>query len=263
MNRLTAYYLIVLALILPASVAGSEPMVRIGGNFDLGYPQEEFRDNVDNTGLGGGMFLTIGFPDVPVQIGASADVMEYGRESREAPWSTTIPDVFVDVETTNDIVAAHLFLRLQPSSGFFQPYAEGLIGFHYLSTSTSVSDQGDESETIASTKHLSDFVFSYGAGAGVMFRVWKRSETPDPGEDPASKDDLDEVILGEGSGESAGKVKVQSIGVFLDARYLRGREAEYLREGSITVEDGRVEYDVRRSRTDIVIFRIGFSVNLM
>jgi hypothetical protein len=262
-NRLIASCLVAVALILSASVAGSEPVIRIGANFDLGYPQEEFRDNVDNTGLGGGMFLTIGFPDLPVQIGVSADVMEYGRESREAPWSTTIPDIFVDVETTNDIVAAHLFLRLQPSSGFFQPYAEGLIGFHYLSTSTSVSDQDEESETIASTKHLSDFVFSYGAGAGVMFEVWKRSETPDSGEDPAWKDDLDEEILGEAAGKGEGKLKVRSVGVFVDARYLKGNEAEYLREGSITVEDGRVEYDVRRSRTDLVVFRIGFSVNFL
>ena len=260
MSRLIASHIVALALIVSASAAGSEPVIRIGANFDLGYPQEEFRDNVDNTGLGGGMFLTVGLPNLPVQIGASADVMEYGRESRQAPWSTTIPDVFVDVETTNDIVAAHLFVRLQPSSGFFQPYVEGLIGFHYLSTSTSVSDQDEESETIASTKHLSDFVFSYGAGAGVMFEVWKRSETPDSGEDAAW---MEEEILGEAAGEGEGKLKIRSVGAFVDARYLRGNEAEYLREGSITVEDGRVEYDVRRSRTDLVVFRIGFSVNFL
>lgn len=263
MNRFTKLCLIVPALVLLASVAGSEPVIRIGGNFDLGYPQEEFRDNVDNTGVGGGLFLAIGSTDVPVGIGASVDIMEYGRETREAPWSTTIPDVFVDVETTNNLVAAHLFVRLQPSSGFFQPYAEGLIGLHYLSTSTSVSDQGEESEAIASTKHLSDVVFSYGAGAGVMFRVWKPSDKSDPEEDLAWKDDPDEEIEGVEAGEGKDKVKVESIGIFLDARYLRGGEAEYLREGSITIEDGRVEYDVRRSRTDIVVFRIGLSFNVM
>ena len=43
--------------------------------------------------------------------------MQYGSEKREEPWSMTIPDVFVDVKTTNDLLAAHLFLRLQPADG--------------------------------------------------------------------------------------------------------------------------------------------------
>jgi len=44
---------------------------------------------------------------------------------------------------------------------------------------------------------------------------------------------------------------------------MRGSEADYLREGSITIDDGRVEYDVRRSRTDLLVYRLGVSFNLM
>ena len=57
--------------------------------------------------------------------------------------------------------------------------------------------------------------------------------------------------------------KLESIGIFGDIRYLRGGEADYLRKGSIEIDGGRVKYDVRHSRTDIVIVRIGLSFNVM
>ena len=250
MSRLTVFCLVALAVVFAASTAGSQPIAHFGGSFDLGFPQEEFRDNVDNTGLGGGFFLAVTIPGTPIAIGGSGDVMQYGSENREAPWSMTIPDIFVDVSTSNNLAAGHLFLRLQPSRGFFRPYLEGLVGFHYLWTSTSVKDQGD-SEEIASTKHLSDFAFSYGVGAGLMFKVWEPSEAFDPATDWADNDDSDD----EG--------KIESVGIFLDIRYIRGGEADYLREGSIEIEDGRVKYDVRHSRTDIVVVRIGLSLSIM
>jgi hypothetical protein len=266
MRILSAPCLIGLLVVLLASAAASDTIHRLGGSFDLGYPQEQFRDNVDNTGVGAGVFLSIGFPDVPMSVGASLDFMEYGSESRQAPWSTTIPDVFVDVNTSNNLLAGHLFLRLQPPHGFFQPYLEGLIGFHYLWTSTSVHDQGGDGEEIASTKHISDLVLSYGATAGVMFRVWSPSKDSEPPtklevpEHPYGGAEVDTMGVPVVSGSN---VSLESVGIFLDVRYLRGGEADYLREGSIQVQDGRVEYDVRRSRTDIVVVRIGISLNLM
>ncbi|MFC1800312.1 hypothetical protein ACFL2Z_05360 [Candidatus Eisenbacteria bacterium] len=247
MSRIARVCIISSALVLLASAAGSAPLIRLGASFDLGYPQDEFRDNVDNTGIGGGLFVLVGSSGFPAAIGASVDFMQYGSEEREAPWSATIPDVFVDVSTTNDLVAGHLFVRLQPSTGFFQPYLEGLLGFEYLWTSTSVSDQGVGGEEIASTKHISDLAFSYGGGAGLLFRVWKPSE--EMVSDAAVQDEDD--------------VEMKSVGVFLDARFMRGSEADYLKEGSITVENGKVEYDVRRSRTDLLVFRLGVSFSLL
>lgn len=251
MRRLTVCCLSALLLVFAASAAASQPTGCGGVSFDLGFPQEEFRDNVDNTGYGGGFFAMLWIPDTPLAIGVSGDIMEYGSEEREAPWSTTIPDIFVDVSTTNNLAAGHIFLRLQPASGFFRPYVEGLIGFHYLWTRTSVKDQG-EGEEIASTKHLSDFAFSYGIGAGMMFRVWS----------PSVKSDLDEDVEGLMDTDKSPS-GLESIGFFTDVRYLRGGEADYLKEGSIEIEGGRVQYDVRHSRTDIVIVRIGISATFL
>jgi hypothetical protein len=255
MSRFAHISVIASVVILTASLAGSEPLIRVGASFGLGYPQEEFRDNVDNTGMGGGLFAAVGFSDAPFAFGGSFEIMEYGSEEREAPWSTTIPDVFVNVRTTNDIIAAQFFARLQPPSGFFQPYVEGFLGFNYLSTTTSVSDQGDDDEAIASTKHLSDIAFSYGAGAGVAVRVWR------PSKDPVHEEEGETAGLAEDDADD--DVGVESVQIFLDVRYMRGGEAEYLKEGSITVDDGRVHYDVLHSRTDMVLFRIGVSVSLI
>jgi hypothetical protein len=43
----------------------------------------------------------------------------------------------------------------------------------------------------------------------------------------------------------------------LKARYLFGSEAEYLKEGSVIVENGRVTYDVSRSKTDLLQIHLG------
>lgn len=66
-------------------------------NFLTGDPQGEFDDNVENLGFGfSGMF---GYhPNAsPVMIGGELAFMRYGSETRNEPFSTTIPDVRVDV----------------------------------------------------------------------------------------------------------------------------------------------------------------------
>ena len=41
------------------------------------------------------------------------------------------------------------------------------------------------------------------------------------------------------------------------SRYVRGGEAEYLKDGSIRRTNGRVEFDTTESRTDMVRMQIG------
>ena len=46
-------------------------------------------------------------------IGADLAFMIYGSETRQEPFSLTIPDVTVEVETSNNIVLLHALARLQ------------------------------------------------------------------------------------------------------------------------------------------------------
>lgn len=198
-----------------------------GLNFALAFPTGEFKENVDRVGFGiSGQFLLINpKPGQPFGIGLNAGFINYGNESRREPFSYTIPDVFVDVERSNNLVNLHLLFQIASYKGRIRPYLEGLFGGSYLFTETSIKSQ-DYSE-VASSTNLEDFAWSSGGGAGIMIQITNEDE--------------------------------QGTSIFLDikGRYLMGTEAEYLKEGSIEIIGSQVYYDITRSKTDLVSAHIG------
>lgn len=226
------FLFIIIALFAPIQPALAQTNFQGELSFMAGFPQGEFKDNVDQNGFGiSGEFLYS--PSIsPLGIGVSLGFMNYGEESRREPFSTTIPDVEVEVKTTNNIVMGHLLLRAQVKQGPIRPYIEGLVGFNYLFTETKIQDVDDEEE-IASSTNLDDGVFSYGGGGGVMVRLY------------------------------TGKIKktrTWSILLNLCARYIVGGEAEYLKEGSIKRVNGKVVFDKIQSKTDILTTHLGVTV---
>ncbi|HNS73334.1 MAG TPA: hypothetical protein PKI81_08015, partial [bacterium] len=118
-----------------------------------------------------------------------------------------------------------------------QPYADGVFGFDYLFTETSINDDDwddwddhDGHDQIASSTNFDDTAMSYGFGGGCKFRVWEAAS--------------------------------EATEVFVDVqgRYLRGGEAEYLKKGSIRRENGKLLFDVSKSKTDLLVFKVGASV---
>jgi hypothetical protein len=209
----------------------------LGLDFVIGLPQNEFRDNIDDEGYGISGHVGYFLGNTPIMIGTDIGYLNYGTEERHEPFSDTIPDVIVEVRTTNNIFMLHGFARLQPQRGSVRPYFEGLWGFKYLFTRTSIND--DDSyyeETIASSTNIDDFAGSWGLGAGVDIRIWKgRQKTPNRG--------------------------VFDISLNLSAKYLWGSEAEYLKKGSIRRDpDGGVTYFVMRSNTDMLMPHIGIRI---
>ncbi|MBN1540859.1 hypothetical protein JW992_01855 [candidate division KSB1 bacterium] len=209
-------------------------------HFKLGSPQGEFAEEVENLGFGlGGNFL-YNFPQTPFLLGASAGFLIYGSETRQAPFSLTIPDVTVDVTTSNNIFQGHLLLRAQPQQGAFRPYIDGLLGFNYLWTETTIrSENLDIDENVASSTNFSDGAFCYGGGGGVMIRVYDGTQKPlEPGESRIA-------------------------GVFIDfgVRYLKGGEAEYLKKGDVErTDEGKVIYNPSQSTTDLLNFNLGVTL---
>lgn len=208
----------------------------IGGSFDIAVPKGEFGDNVDNNGYGfsiEGLYRPI--PLVPFKFGLELGYMRYGREERDAPLSTTIPELTVQVNTSNNIALGHLLFRLQEDFGILAPHLDGLLGFTYLYTETSVEDVSDsDNEEIFSSKNADDFALSYGFGGGLMIKVY-----------------------------DAGKLSVDLMKVYIDlkVRYLYGGEAEYLKEGSISRRDGVASYNALTSETDLMLYQIGVVVS--
>ena len=203
-------------------------------SFLVGIPQGEFRDNVSNPGFGIDLFGGLGLGQSPVVLGLDLGFLIYGREVRREPFSNTIPDVTVRVETTNNIFQSHFVLRLQPPEGAIRPYAEGLIGLKYLFTQTQIqSERFGDNEPIARSTNFDDVALSYGVGGGMAIELYRPS-----GE---NKD-------------------VRSVELRLGAQYLLGTEADYLQEGSVRRQNGRIAFDIARSRTTFLEPYLGVGV---
>jgi hypothetical protein len=201
-----------------------------GGGIMLGFPEGEFKQNVDRPGIGlSGQILFFNPSEgLPFGFGLDIGYLNYGNESRQEPFSSTIPDVIVDVDRSNNLINFHLLFQIAPPSGDVRPYAELLFGGAYLFTETSINSRGDEE--VASNTNFDDFAWNYGVGGGLLIRLYSPDE------------------------QQGG---FQSLFLDLKVRYLLGTEAEYLKEGSVTIENGSVYYDVSKSKTDLLITQLG------
>jgi hypothetical protein len=226
---------------LPAAPAAAQDTSPFTGGIGLilGFPQGEFRDHVPNIGFGGSGNIGVRVAGSPLVLGLDLGYMIYGHEARTEPFSMTIPDVTVRVSTNNNIFLGHLMARLQPPEGSVRPYLDGLFGFKYFWTETTIRslDWSDDEDPIASSTNLDDFALSYGGRIGLAIEVYDGTERRRQ------------------KGEGIGKV-------LLDLRlgYLLGSEADYLKKGSIgRLPDGTVTYDIDRSLTDFLNFFLGVS----
>lgn len=223
---------ILLLLILFSGI--NSLLAQSGGlSFSLAFPRGEFQSNVKQTGIGGNIeYFFINSSDVvPFSFGANLGYINYGNESRRAPFSNTIPDVTVDVERSNNIVQFQLLFRVETKNTLVRPYLDLLFGGSYLYTSTSIRKEGTNEEVTTST-NFDDFAWNYGAGAGILFKVYE----------PKSE------------GELWGPLMVD-----FKVRFIAGSEAEYLKEGSILVNttNGTISYTTQKSKTDLLTANLG------
>jgi hypothetical protein len=235
MKSLFGFQIVALATVLLSvlpSVTPAQTKFAGGLYFTAGFPQGDFKDQIDRNayGLGGQFFYS---PQrSPLALGLELSWMNYGNESRLEPFSTTAPDVTVEVQTSNNLIQGFLILRAQMPRGPFRLYSDAVVGLNNLFTETSISDMSGGAD-IASTTNQEDVAFAYGLGGGVLVPIY------------ISKLDIPKPVQ-----------------VLLDGglRYLLGGEAEYLKKGSIRREDGNVTYDLIKSKTDMVRLHVGVIV---
>ena len=220
-----------IVVLLLCLITSSNSFPQAGGlNLTLGFPMGECKKEIDRLGYGlSGHFLFLA-PSVnrPFGIGLNVGYLNYGQETRQELFSSTIPDVTVDVERSNNLVNFHALFQLGFGSGSVRPFIEGLFGGSYIFTETTIRSRG--SEEVASSNNFDDFAWSYGGGGGMLIQL----------------------SSGEEEGSDAGAL-------FLDlkVRYLFGSEAEYLKEGSVVVSPGKVDYKVSKSKTDLLTVHAG------
>lgn len=219
--------------------------IQFGIDFQVGVPQGDFKEQLDDQlGVGVGGMFGYRFPNTPFLLGVDLGFMNFGTETRDEPFSTTIPDVRVEVENSYNLFHGDLLFRVMPYNTSIRPYLDGLFGFNYFFTQTEIRERGRPSaeDAIATDTNFRDTTLSYGFGGGIKFRVYSGDTATSNGE----------------------QVRMPyNIHINLGARYMFGREAEYLQPGSIVRDDrGNVDFDVLQSTTDLLHFKLGITVSL-
>lgn len=214
------------------------------GYFELGgdvvIPQGSFGDNVKR--LGGGLHFNGGyqFTGTPFVLGVELGFVNFGTDTRVEPWSSTIPDLKMNVDNNYNLAQGMLIARFQPPNGNFKPFVEGVFGFNYFFTETSVSSRSGSNayEPIASDTNYEDTTYAYGLGGGVHVQLYQWTEEREKGHP-------------------------RRIYLTLSSRYTIGGEAEYLTKGSITITPERhVIYNPSTSRTNMLKFSLGVTFQL-
>ena len=155
----------------------------------LGLPQGDFQENTDATGFGADLSFAFPFQKgVPVYMGIDFNYMVYGRNTQDEDLRADITtaggtvlgslDIPLRIVNTNSIFGTHAFVRAVAPLSNIQPYAEGLIGFRYISTNTKILDQSDDNRfsddddnVIVRKTILDDWIFSYGFGGGFLIKL--------------------------------------------------------------------------------------------
>ncbi len=228
----------------PASAQESAPAVDVPPVFITGigilggFPAGEFGENVTNPGVGISGFMGYMIPRTPAVIGLDLGYLIYGHERRKEQFSLTIPDVLVDVVTENNIFKMNAFLRLQTDTDPLRFYVEGVVGFNYLFTSTTIEESDRISgHDVASSRNLEDFAFTKGVGGGVLIELWRSDERT-----PQNR-------------------SLRTVSLDFRMRYHDGSEADYLRRGDIVRKSGSAELNITKSTTDLITAHLGVAID--
>jgi opacity protein-like surface antigen len=159
----------VIVLAIP-SVSGAQmslrgtPRMEAGAAFEYAQPVGDFRQNV-RQGFGGAGHFVLGLdPQAIIGIRIDAGFINYGNDTHYVPFSTSVRQIIVREETSNNIVVASIGPQLTLPIGGVRPYVNAGIGLAYFYTQTSLATD-DNSQQIAQTTNYSDNSLAYTAGA--------------------------------------------------------------------------------------------------
>ncbi len=199
-----------------------------GGTFVVALPTGELADQID---VGGGFALNGKLNLVSsgaLRLRLDGGFVQYGRETREVCFSSTVGcRIQLDLTTENSIAYGGIGPELMLPSGALRPYINAGIGFSYFETASHL-DGVDDEQSFARTRQFDDASLAFTGGGGFYIPLRIR-ETP--------------------------------VSIDLGARYHRNGVVSYLREGDITDNpDGSISFTPTRTRADLVTLQLGVSV---
>ena len=201
----------------------------LGGLFPVGA----FNNRVSQEGFALGIYYGVKLRKAPIFVGFELSGGLYGYTHRHE-YLDGIPEVRLDVETLNNIVQGHFLLRAEARRGVVRPFVEGLAGFSYFYTDTTISEHEFPWDEVASDINSGDLTVAAGAGGGLAIHLgWSRVRYPDR---PRRETLID--------------IKV---------RYMAGGRAKYLKQGSIVVVGDELTYSYDESATSFITVQVGLS----
>lgn len=206
----------------PASSRSSG--LHLGGGLLVGSPSGEFGKQV---GTGGGLHGHAVYATGGGVLGLRLDgsLFLYGSETVRVPVSRNLRRISTEVVTDNWVAHLAAGPQLMAPSGRVRPYANAFAGVSYFSTTSEATDPYLLAPVAVST-NFDDYAFCWGGGGGVL------------------------LPLGRGR-----------VSLDIGARYERNGRVSYLAKGDIRDDGaGGISFHPRRSRADIVEFRVGVSV---
>lgn len=214
-------------------------------SFVTADPRGTFDINTD-AGFGvSGSYLYALTSNRAIAVGATGSFLRYGSASRRLTVSSALPGFQLDVDTNNDTVFTAGVVQFKAPFGEVEPYAQGMAGVGIFYTRTSVKNIRND-ENIDSFTDNTDATFVWGGGGGLLVQLYQGKTEPPPPE-------FEEV-------EKAR----EPVRVYLDlgARYLKGNEVSYLREGTLPDDVGDFDVDPRLVETQVeaVRYEIGVTV---
>jgi len=198
----------------------------VGADIAISQPKGEFANNVP-TGYGFDLNGLLKLdPKGWLAIRADVGSVRYGHEHIDLGFFGPAA-IELDLNTDNKIEFGAIGLQFQFPDGPFRPYANASYSGVHFTTESCVSNPDGFVEDQCHSNH-GDWASAGVFGGGVKIPF----------------------------GQSRAALN-------LGARYHYGAKATYLREGDIIDNsDGTVTLNVRSSKTDLVLWQIGFTYNL-
>ena len=135
--------------------------------FQMGFPQEVLRDNIDRVGYGGGAVIVFQIKRLPVFAGVDLTFLNFDRESERYTDNT-------EWTSRTNLFMGHGVVRFQPFVDFpIYPYFDALFGMKNFYARTTVEFL--DTEETDSSGNGSDWSLSYGLAMGAQFAIFRNS----------------------------------------------------------------------------------------
>lgn len=216
--------------------AKSAPTVaQFNASLYLGIPSDDFSENLEGIGIGGGGSILFRLRSQPIFFGAEVGIMGYDKLLQQATFNIGGFLKDYELETNSNILTAHALFRIKPDfSSPIVPYVDGLIGIKSLFTRTKLRDLDlpEDDDIVENRREQGDIALSYGGALGLQLHLFRNND----------------------------------IVIDLKCAYLPGGNASYLVQkenlDGLTFDSPIDAYDEKASPTNLIIPQIGILFNI-